>query len=432
MGEPRPTSSRSEPDRDGRITALQIKVIADMGAYHLLFTPFIPATTAVIASGCYAIPALRTDTVGVFTNTFSTDAIRGAGRPEGAHIIELMIDQVAAELELDPVEVRRRNFIPAEDFPAQMPHGPVYDSGDYDASLDKLLEHVDVDEFRREQATLRRDSVYRGIGFATYMEACGLAPSKIAGPNGNGLEMSFWESAVVRVGTDGAVTVQTGSCPAGQGHETSFAQLVADRVGTDPSRVKVVWGDTDAIPNGMGTYGSRSISVGGEAAAIAADRVVDKARKIVAELLEAAPGDIELADGVFSVRGSPGSGMTLAEVSHAAYVTDRLPEGFEAGLEASAFFTPPGFVHPFGAHAAVVEVDTETGRIEIVRYVAVDDCGTVISPTLVDGQVHGGIVQAAGQALLEKIEFGPDGQPLTTSLLDYALPTAGGAPPPRA
>ena len=414
--------------RDGKITALHVEAIADMGAYHLLFTPFIPATTAVIAAGCYAIPALRTDTVGVFTNTFSTDAIRGAGRPEGAHLIELMVDQVAAEVGLDPVEVRRRNFIPAEDFPAQMPHGPVYDSGDYDASLDRLLEHVDLGGFREEQAELRERSVYRGIGFATYMEACGLAPSKIAGPSGNGLEMSFWESAVVRVATDGSVTVQTGSCPAGQGHETSFAQIVADRVGADPSRVKVVWGDTDAVPNGMGTYGSRSIAVGGEAAAIAADRVVDKARRVVAELLEASPADIELNDGSFSVKGHRRSGMTLAEVSRAAHVTDRLPEGFEAGLEASAFFTPPGFVHPFGAHAAIVEVDPETGRIEIVRYVAVDDCGVVINPMLVDGQVHGGIAQAAGQALLEKVEFGPDGQPLTTSLLDYALPTAADLP----
>ena len=413
---------------DGTITALQIRVIADLGAYHLMFTPFIPATTAVIASGCYKIPALRTDTVGVFTNTFSIDAIRGAGRPEGAHIIELMIEQVAAELDLDPVEVRRRNFIPKEDFPAQMPHGPVYDSGDYHRSLDLLLEHLDLDGFRREQAEARERGVYRGVGFATYMEACGIAPSKITGPSGNGLDFSMWESAVVRVGTDGAVTVQTGVCPAGQGHETTFAQLVADRVGTDPSRVKVVWGDTDAVPNGMGTAGSRSIAVGGEAAAIAADRVVAKARQVVAEMLEASPEDVELTDGRFAVRGSPDRSMTLTEVARAAHITDDMPEGFEPGLEASCFFDPPGFVHPFGAHAAIVEVDAETGRIEILRYVAVDDCGKVINPTLADGQVHGGIVQAIGQALLERIEFGNDGQPLTTSLLDYALPTAAEVP----
>jgi aerobic carbon-monoxide dehydrogenase large subunit len=413
---------------DGTITALHLRVIADMGAYHLMFTPFIPATTAVIASGCYKIPALRTDTVGVFTNTFSTDAIRGAGRPEGAHIIEVMIEQVAAELGLDPVEVRRRNFIPKEDFPAQMPHGPVYDSGDYHRSLDVLLEHLDLDGFRREQAEARERGVYRGVGFSTYMEACGLAPSRIAGPTGNGLEFSYWESAVVRVGTDGSVTVQTGICPAGQGHETTLAQIVADRVGADPSRINVVWGDTDAIPNGMGTAGSRSIAVGGEAAATAADRVVDKARQVVAELFEASPDDVELRDGRFAIKGSPKRSMTLAEVARAAYIPDQLPDDFEPGLEATCFFDPPGFVHPFGAHAAIVEVDTETGRIEIVRYVAVDDCGKVINPTLVAGQVHGGIVQAIGQALLEKIEFGPDGQPLTTSLLDYTLPTAAELP----
>ena len=413
---------------DGTITALQLRVIADMGAYHLMFTPFIPATTAVIASGCYKIPALRTDTVGVFTNTFSTDAIRGAGRPEGAHVIEVMIEQVAAELGLDPVDVRRRNFIPKEDFPAQMPHGPVYDSGDYHRSLDVLLEHLDLDGFRREQAEARERGVYRGIGFATYMEACGLAPSRIAGPNGNGLEFSFWESAVVRVGTDGSVTVQTGICSAGQGHETTLAQIVADRVGADPSRIKVVWGDTDAIPNGMGTAGSRSIAVGGEAAATAADRVVERARQVVAELFEASPDDIELRDGRFVIKGSPKRSMTLTEVARAAYIPDELPDGFEPGLEATCFFDPPGFVHPFGAHAAIVEVDTETGRIEIIRYVAVDDCGKVINPILVAGQVHGGIVQAIGQALLEKIEFGPDGQPLATSLLDYTLPTAAELP----
>ena len=414
--------------RDGRLTALHVHVIADMGAYHLLFTPFIPATTAVIASGCYDIPALRTDVTGVFTNTFSTDAIRGAGRPEGAHLIELMVDQVAAELDLDALEVRRRNFIPKEAFPSPRPHGPVWDSGDYEGSLDRLLEHVDLAEFRREQAALREEGIYRGIGFATYMEACGLAPSKLAGPESSGIELTFWESAVVRVGTDGGVILQTGTCPAGQGHETSLAQIVADRVGADAARVQVVWGDTDAVPNGMGTYGSRSIAVGGEAAAIAADRVVAKARRIVAELLEASPDDVELRDGRFSVKGSPDRGMTLAEVARAAHVTDRLPDGFEPGLEGTCFFDPPGFVHPFGAHAALVEVDVATGGVRIVRYVAVDDCGTVINPVLVDGQVHGGIVHGIGQALFEAVAFGPQGQPLTSSLLDYTLPSAAELP----
>jgi aerobic carbon-monoxide dehydrogenase large subunit len=414
--------------REGRLTALRIRTVADLGAYHLLFTPYIPTITAVIASGCYDIPALSTTVVGAFTNTFSTDAVRGAGRPEGTHMIELMVDQVAAELGLDPVEVRRSNFIPRERFPAERPHGPVYDSGDYHGSLDKLLGHLDLPRLRREQAELRARGVHRGIGFSTYMESAGLGPSKIAGPSGNGLEVTFWESAVVRVATDGTVTVQTGVCPAGQGHETTFAQLVADRIGAEASQVKVVWGDTDAVPNGMGTYGSRSIAVGGEAAAIAADRVVAKARRLVAELLEASVEDVELAAGRFTVRGSPGMGMTLAEVAQAAHVPDRLAGETEPGLEASCFFDPPGFVHPFGAHAAVVEVDIETGGVKIVRYVAVDDCGRVINPQLVEGQIHGGIAQAAGQALLERIEFGRDGQPLTTSLLDYQLPSAAELP----
>lgn len=413
---------------DGSITALELRVVADLGAYHLMFTPFIPTTTGIVASGCYAIPAIRTEVVGVFTNTYSTDAIRGAGRPEAVHLIEVMIDQIADELALDRLEVRRRNFIPKDEFPFELAHGIVYDSGDYEASLDLLLEHLDLQAFRGEQDAQRKRGVYRGVGFATYMEACGLAPSRLAGPRGNGLELSFWESAIVRVGPDGSVTLQTGSCPAGQGHETTFAQIVADRVGAKPSDIRVVWGDTDAVPNGMGTYGSRSITVGGEAAAIASDRVAAKAREIAADLLEASPDDVELADGVFAIRGSPAASMTLAEIAKHAHVPDTLSDDFEPGLEAACFFDPPGFVHPFGAHAAVVEVDTETGGIEILRYVAVDDCGRVINPLLVEGQVHGGIVQAIGQAMLERIEFGTDGQPLTTSLLDYALPTAAEVP----
>jgi aerobic carbon-monoxide dehydrogenase large subunit len=414
--------------REGAIIGLDLRVIADLGAYQLLFTPFIPTTTAVVASGCYAIPAVRAHVVGVLTNKFPTDAIRGAGRPEGAHLIEVMVEQLARELDLDPLAVRRRNFIPSDAFPAQVAHGPVYDSGDYGGALDRLLEHVDVGGFRAEQRRLRAAGLLRGIGFSTYMEACGLAPSRLAGPRGNGLEMSFWESAVVRVGPDGSVAVQTGACQSGQGHETTFAQIVADRLGVDASRVKLVWGDTDAVPNGMGTYGSRSIPVGGAAAAIAAGRVATKARRIAAELLEAAEGDIELGEGAFGVRGSPGRSMSLPEIATEAYVPDRLPAGMEPGLEASCFFDPSGFVHPFGAHAAIVEIDPETGAVEIVRYVAVDDCGVAINPTLVEGQVHGGLAMGIGQALLERVEYDRSGQPLTASLLDYSLPGAADLP----
>lgn len=413
---------------DGTITALHLRVLADLGAYHLLFTPFIPTTTAVVASGCYAIPAVRTDVVGVFTNKFPTDAIRGAGRPEAAHVIEVMIEMVAAELGLDPLIVRRRNFIAKEDFPATVATGVTYDSGDYHGSLDRLLADLDVDAFRAEQADLRQQGIHRGIGFSTYMEASGLAPSRLVGPRGNGLELSFWESAIVRVGPDGSTTVQTGICSQGQGHETTFAQLVADRIGTEPERVQLIWGDTDAVPQGMGTYGSRGVAVGGGAAAIAADRVAAKARGIAAELLEAAAADIELREGRYRVRGSPGHGVTLADIAATAHVPDLMPDDFEPGLEAGCFFDPSGFVHPFGAHAAIVEVDISTGRVEIVRYLAVDDCGRIINPQLVEGQIHGGVAQAIGQALFESVEFGADGQPLTTSLLDYTLPGAPEVP----
>lgn len=407
---------------DGRITALHLQVIADLGAYHLLFTPFIPTTTAVVASGCYAIPAVRTDVLGVFTNKYPTDAIRGAGRPEATHVIEVMIDQIAAGLDLDPLAVRRLNFIPKDDFPATVAMGVTYDSGDYEGSLDRLLEDLDLAEFRAEQARERERGVLLGVGFSTYMEASGLAPSRLAGPKGNGLELSFWESAIVRVAPDGSATVQTGICSQGQGHETTFAQIVADRIGADPDQVQVVWGDTDAVPQGMGTYGSRGIAVGGGAAAVAADRVADKAREIASELLEVDPEDIELGTAGYAVRGSPGRSVSLTEVATAAHVPDEMPDDFEPGLEATCFFDPPGFVHPFGAHAAVVKVDAETGSVELLRYVAVDDCGRRINPILVEGQIHGGIAQGIGQALYEAVEFDAQGQPQTASLLDYALP----------
>jgi carbon-monoxide dehydrogenase large subunit len=418
--------------RDGTITALHVRAIVDIGAYHLLFTPFIPLSGAFVAAGCYAIGAVRSEIVAVFTNKFPTDAVRGAGRPEATHLIEVMIEQAAAELRLDPLELRRRNFIPRDDFPARVAVGVTYDSGDYHASLDRLLEHVDVPEFRREQRRLRRRKrpVYRGIGFSTYMEACGLAPSRIAGPAGAGLEMGFWESAIVRVGPQGSVTVQTGSSPHGQGHETSFAQVVADRVGTDPARVNLIWGDTDAVPYGMGTYGSRSLVVGAEAAVRACDRVAAKARAVAAALLEASVDDVELADGRYGVRGSPQQSLSLAEIACEAYAPDRLPDaaGLELGLEATCFYDPSSFVHPFGAHAAIVEVDVDTGRVQILRWVAVDDCGRIVNPLIVEGQIHGGVAQAIGQALFEHVAFDESGQPLTASLADYMLPGAADLP----
>ena len=342
-------------------------------------------------------------------------------------MVEVTLDQLAAELGIDPLEIRRRNFIPKDSFPAAVATGVVYDSGDYEKTLDKLLEHVDMDAFRSEQQALRSEGIYRGIGFSTYTEICGLAPSRITGPAGVGVQAGGWESAMVRVHNTGAVTAYTGASGHGQGHETAFAQIVADRLGVDPEIVEVIHGDTGTGPEGRNTYGSRSLAVGGEALARCANRVADKAKAVVAHNLEAAPEDIELADGKFSVKGSPDKGMTLAEVAGAAYL-NMVPEGMDPGLEETTFHDPENFVFPFGAHACVVDVDPETGKANVIRYVAVDDCGNAINPLIIDGQVHGGIVHAIGQALYERVAYDEDGQLVTGTFVDYALPTAAELP----
>jgi carbon-monoxide dehydrogenase large subunit len=413
---------------DGTITGFHTKIVADLGAYYQLLTPFIPCFAAFVMSGCYKIPAVQTDIVGVFTNKFATDAVRGAGRPEATHAIEVMVDQAAAELGLDPLEVRRKNFIPKEDFPAEVAVGVVYDSGNYHGTLDKLLEHLDIDAFRREQDELRSHGVYRGIGFSTYVEICGLAPSRVVGPSGVGIQGGFWESAVVRVHPSGSATVYTGSSPHGQGHETGFAQIVAERLGIEPEQVEVMHGDTDTGPFGMGTYGSRTLSVGGEAAGRAAVKVHEKAKKLAAHMLEAAPEDIELSEGRYQVKGSPDKGLPLSDIALSAYVPENIPDGMEPGLEEIAFYDPENFVWPFGAHAAVVDVDIDTGKVEVSRYVAVDDCGRAINPLLIEGQVHGGIAHAIGQALFEQVVYNDEGQLITGTFVDYALPTAAELP----
>ena len=414
--------------RDGTIVGLECTAIADFGAFFTLLTPFIPSFTGFVISGCYKIPNLKFTAKGVFTNKMATDATRGAGRPEATHLIEVMVEQLAAELGMDALELRRKNFIPKEDFPAEVAIGIVYDSGDYHGSLDKLLEHVDVDAFRREQEELRSQGKYRGIGFSTWMEICGLAPSRVVGPSGVGLQAGFYESAIVRVHASGSATVYTGTAPHGQGLDTAFAQIVADRLGTTPDAIDVVHGDTGTGPFGLGTYGSRSLAVGGESIALATAKVVDKAKKIVAHQLEAAVEDIELAEGKFAVKGSPDKAMTIAEIAGAAYIPENLPEGMEPGLEETMFYDPENFVFPFGAHACIVDVDAETGKIDIVRYVSVDDCGPAINPKLIDGQIHGGITHAIGQALYERIHYDEDGQLVTGTFVDYALPSAADVP----
>ena len=414
--------------RDGKITAFHTHILADMGAYLMLLTPTIASLGAFVMSGCYDTPAVQTDITGVFTNKMGTDAIRGAGRPEATQMIEVTLDQLAHELGMDPLELRRRNFIAADSFPHEVAYGVVYDSGNYQGTLAKLLEYVDVDQVRREAEELRPKGIYRGIGFCTWTEICGLAPSRVVGPGGFGLQTGMWESALVRVHVTGAVTVYTGTSPHGQGLETAFAQIAADKLGVDPENVEVIHGDTGTGPQGLDTYGSRSLAVGGEAIARATDKVVDKVRKIIAHQLEAAPEDIELANGTFSVKGSPDKGMTLADVAMQAYIAADLPEGMEPSLEEQAFYDPENFVFPFGAHACVVDVDGETGKVDIVRYVGVDDCGPAINPNLIEGQVHGGVTHGIGQALFERIHYDEAGQLVTGSFVDYALPSAADVP----
>jgi aerobic carbon-monoxide dehydrogenase large subunit len=414
--------------RDGTLTAWHTTILADLGAYHMLLTPLIPPLSAFVMCGVYGTPAVHTDVIGVMTNKFPTDAIRGAGRPEATHLIEVTMDQLAQELGMDPLELRRKNFIPPFEAPHELPIGVSYDSGNYAGALDKLLEHIDPAAVRREAEELRSRGIYRGIGFCTYTEICGNAPSRIVGPSGFGLQGGGWESATVRVHASGTVTVYTGASPHGQGHETGFAQIAADRLGVDPSQVDVIHGDTATGPFGLDTYGSRTLAVGGEAVARASIKVQDKAKSIVAHQLEADPSDIELSDGKFIVRGSPDKGMTLAEAAGAAYVPENLPDGMEPGLDETSFYDPENFVFPFGAHACVVDVDAETGKVDVVRYVAVDDCGPAINPMLIDGQVHGGVTHAIGQALFERIHYDEDGQLVTATFVDYALPSAAELP----
>jgi carbon-monoxide dehydrogenase large subunit len=387
--------------------------------------PLIPSLGAFVMPGCYRWQAVRTDITGVYTNKMGTDAIRGAGRPEATHYIEVMVEQMASELGIDRLELRRRNFIPKEEFPYDTPVGMTYDSGDYQGTLAKLLEHIDPEQ---ERAKASGDKL-RGVGFSTWTEICGLAPSRATGPSTLGVQAGLWESALVRVQVTGSVTVYTGTSPHGQGLETSFAQIVSDKLGVDPEQVRVMHGDTSQGPQGLGTYGSRSLAVGGEAIARAAEKVVDKARRIVAHKLEAAPEDIEVRDGKFSVKGSPDKAMTLAEIAGLAYIPEgNLPESMEPGLEETAFYDPDNFTFPFGAHAAVVEIDRETGKVDLVRYVAVDDCGTPINPNLIEGQIHGGITHAVGQALFEQVAYDENGQLMTGSFVSYALPSAAEMP----
>jgi carbon-monoxide dehydrogenase large subunit len=410
-------------DANGRIVGLRVKTLANLGAHLTLFAPAIPTYLyGTLLSGQYRIPAIHADVTGVFTHTTPVDAYRGAGRPEACYLLERMIDLAAGELEVDPAELRRRNFIQADQFPYLTPVALQYDSGNYEPALDRALAMADYPNLRAEQEKLRKDGRYIGVGLSSYIEACGLAPSQVVGQLGS--QAGLYESATVRVHPTGKVTVQTGSHQQGQGHETTFAQIVADRLGIDIDDVEVVHGDTGRVQFGMGTYGSRSGAVGGTAIVHSLDKVVEKSKRIAAHMLEAAPEDIELTRGRFHVRGSPDRSKGLPDISLAAYLAHSMPAGTEPGLEATSFFDPPNFTYPFGTHVAVVEVDADTGTVSLLRYIAVDDVGNVINPMIVDGQLHGGIAQGVAQALWEGAEYDDSGQLITGSLMSYGLPKA--------
>ena len=411
--------------KDGTITHCRARVKAAMGAYLQLVTPGIPLLGAWIYAGPYAIPNYSVEFTGVFTNTTPTDAYRGAGRPEATYVIERTMDALAEELGMDKLELRRKNFI--KEFPATMASGLTIDSGDYVASLDKLLELLDLDAIRAEQAKRREHGgPLLGVGFSTYNEMCGLAPSRILGAIR--YAAGGWDTATIRCLPTGSIQVITGTSPHGQSHETSWAQIVADQLGCDIDAIEVLHGDTSISSIGMDTYGSRSLPVGGVALYHAAQKVIDKARQIVAHQLEVSPDDLEFANGTFTVKGSPDKEATLASVAFGAWAAHDLPDGLEPGLEATAVYDPPNFSWPAGAHAAVVEVDPETGDTRLVRYVAVDDVGTVVNPLIVEGQVHGGITQGISTALYEEGAYDGEGNLQTANLLTYLVPSAAELP----
>jgi aerobic carbon-monoxide dehydrogenase large subunit len=409
--------------KDGRILGLRCTVWAGMGAYLSTAAPGIPTILhGLMLSGPYQLGAVKEDVYGVYTNTTPVEAYRGAGRPEATFMLERVIDRLADELKMDPAELRKKNLIPPFENGHDVVTGLKYDSGNYQGALDKALAHTDYAGLRKEQAELRKKGRHIGIGVGLYVEICGLGPSQVAGAVG--FQGGLWESAIVRFHPSGKAHVFIGSSPHGQGEETTFAQIVADELGVSVGDVKIVHGDTENTPMGWGTYGSRTTAVSGAALAVATRKIKEKAKLLTSHLLEAAVEDIEYANGKFFVRGFPEKHKTIQDIALMANVAWNMPQGMEPGLEATTFYDPPNFVFPFGAHIAVVEVDAETGHIQLKRYVAVDDCGHQINPMIVEGQVHGGVVQGIGQALWEHAVYADNGQLLTGSLSDYAIPRA--------
>lgn len=434
---------------DGTLTGLRYNVFADLGAYHQLLTPAIPTLTGLMLSGAYKIPAIQINVTGCFTNKMATDAYRGAGRPEATYVVERAMDLVAAELGMDTADVRRKNFPSASEFPFHTATGLEYDSGDYEAALKKAQELIGYQSLREEQRKAREEGRLIGIGVSTYVEICALGPSQ-AMPAGG------WESATVRIEPTGKVTVLTGASPHGQGQETSFAQIAADELGVDLNDVTVIHGDTGIVQYGIGTFGSRATAVGGTAVLVAIQKLKEKANKIAAYMLKGEVSQLLFEQGKFSLAAAQAAvagesepvvpvgeapagalpepktegktSITIQDVALAAHLAKELPPDTEPGLSATYFFEPKNFTFPFGTHIAVVEIDRETGEVKFLRYVAVDDCGKVINPMLVDGQLHGGIVQSIGQAMFEELVYDEQGQLITGSLMDYAVPKASQVP----
>lgn len=411
--------------KDGTILGLKAKVYANMGAWLSTAAPGVPTILfGLILPGQYNMKAVGCEVYGVLTNTVAVDAYRGAGRPEASFIVERMVDVLARKINMDPAEIRLKNFIPADSFPHPVPTGLVYDSGNYEIALKKAMDRIDYYGLRKEQEKIRSEGKYMGIGISSYIEVSGLGPSKVVRSTGFGL--GLWESATVRIHPTGKVSVFTGGNPHGQGEETTFAQLAADELQVPMEDVEIIHGDTGMIPFGMGTYGSRTTAVAGGAIAIASRKLVGKAMKIAAHLLGVDESVVVYENGKFHEKGNREKTRTMAQVAMAAYGAgaDEIPDGMEPGLEQTSFYDPENFVYPFGTHICVVDVDPETFQVKIRRYVAVDDCGTQINPMIVEGQIHGGVVQGLAQALYEESVYDPAGNLLTSTLSDYAVPTA--------
>jgi carbon-monoxide dehydrogenase large subunit len=404
-------------NRDGKVLGLKMRLIADIGAYNMLLTAAIPTLTMLMANGTYDIPAIRTTLTEVFTNKTPTDAYRGAGRPEATYFVERAMDMLARELKMDPAELRRRNFIPRDKFPYATQMGAVYDSGDYDKALDAALKACDWKALVAQRDAMRKEGRLVGLGLAMYVEVCGLGPS-------SSLPTGGWEHSQVTIERDGRISATTGASPHGQGNETTFAQMLADQFSVPLEHVTILHGDTGVVKQGIGTFGSRSQAVGGTALHLAGGKVKAKMARFAAALLEAHEDDIVFENGRVGVKGAPASSKSFAEVAGYAYVPVPLPPGLEPGLSDEAFFEPANNTYPFGCHISMLEIDRDTGEPTLLKLVAADDAGNLINPLIVEGQIHGGLAQGVGQAMIEEAVYSDEGQLLTGSFMDYAMPRA--------